>query len=298
MALDIYQHVTDVVIRQIEKGFEGEAFKPLWHRSGSGMPKNAINQKAYRGINVVLLWIASVEAGCSSARWATYRAWSAAGRQVRKGERSTIVVFWKKLEGRAADDADAQADEDDGTNRPRMVAKAYRVFAEEQLEGYEPPPPPVPLPEDERIQAAELFFNNVPADVTHGGSQAFFVPSVDRIQMPPFEVFRDALAYYSVRGHETVHWTGHQARLNRDFSGRFKSQSYAFEELVAELGATMLSASLGLEMEPRPDHAKYISSWLEVLKGDKRAIMTAASQAQKAVDLLWSFQPEAAAETE
>lgn len=138
-----------------------------------------------------------------------------------------------------------------------------------------------------------MFFNNVPAKVQHGGSQAFFIPSADRIQLPAFGAFRDALAYYSVRGHETVHWTGHQSRLNRDFSGRFKSESYAFEELVAELGATMLNASLGLEMEPRPDHAKYIISWVKVLKGDKRAIMTAASKAQQAVDLLWSFQPAA-----
>jgi antirestriction protein ArdC len=110
------------------------------------------------------------------------------------------------------------------------------------------------------------------------------------VQMPQFGQFRDALSYYSVLGHEHVHWTGAKVRLDRDFSGRFGSEAYAFEELVAELGAAYLCATLGLSNEPREDHAAYLASWLRVLKGDKRAIFTAASKAQAAVDYLQSLQ--------
>lgn len=146
---------------------------------------------------------------------------------------------------------------------------------------------PEPRPEVERIEAAEAFFERLPATVNHGGDRAFYAPGPDRIQLPPFAAFHDAHGYYTTRGHETVHWTSHKSRLDRSF-GREKwgDEGYAREELVAELGAAFLAADLGLSLEPRPDHASYIASWIKVLQNDNRALFQAAAHAERAVAYL------------
>ena len=126
----------------------------------------------------------------------------------------------------------------------------------------------------------------------HGGDSAVYFPDLDFIRLPPLEAFRDAESYYASRGHETVHWTRHPSRLNRDFGRkRWGDAGYAMEELVAEIGSAFLCADLGLSLEPREDHAAYAASWLKVLKSDKRAIFTASAAAQKAVAYLHSLQP-------
>jgi antirestriction protein ArdC len=119
------------------------------------------------------------------------------------------------------------------------------------------------------------------------------------VQMPPFEAFRDAESFYSTLAHETVHWTRHMSRLDRDFGRkRFGDEGYAMEELVAELGSAFLSADLDLTPELRDDHASYIASWIKVLKEDKRAIFTAASHAQRAADFLHDLQQSASVEAD
>jgi antirestriction protein ArdC len=141
------------------------------------------------------------------------------------------------------------------------------------------------------VAHAEGFFTATGADIRHGGSSAYYTPSRDYIQMPAFEAFRDAQSYYSTLAHECCHWTRHPSRLDRDMGRkRFGDEGYAREELVAELGAAFLCADLGLELEDRADHAAYISSWLEVLRNDKRAIFTAAAHAQRAADYLHALQ--------
>ena len=122
---------------------------------------------------------------------------------------------------------------------------------------------------------------------------ACYVPARDEIRMPHFAQFTSAVAYYSTLGHECCHWAGHPSRLNRDLTGRFGSAAYAVEELVAELGAAFLCGTLGLAVEPRTDHAQYIATWLHVLKTDARAVWTAASKAQAAVDWIHAQQPTA-----
>jgi len=120
---------------------------------------------------------------------------------------------------------------------------------------------------------------------------AYYNVSQDFVQLPPFEAFRDAESFYSTLAHETVHWTRHNSRLDRDFGRkRFGDEGYAMEELVAELGSAFLSADLDLTPEPRDDHASYIASWIKVLKDDKRAIFAAASHAQRAADFLHGLQ--------
>src|SRR5207302_10879686 len=132
------------------------------------------------------------------------------------------------------------------------------------------------------------------AELSHGGSRAFYRPSTDTIVLPAFEAFRDAESYYATLAHETTHWTSHESRLARDFgSKRFGSETYAIEELVAELGAAFLCSNLDLTLEPRADHASYIANWLTVLKNDNRAIFTAANHAQRAVDFLHGLEARA-----
>ena len=143
------------------------------------------------------------------------------------------------------------------------------------------------LPEEARIAAAEAFFAALPGmDLRHGGAAAFYAPATDRVQMPHFADFRTAEGYYGVLGHEAAHWTGHPSRLARDLTGRFGSAAYAAEELVAELGAAFTVAALGLSAGPRPDHARYVAHWLDLLRADRRAVFTAASKAQAAADWL------------
>jgi antirestriction protein ArdC len=146
----------------------------------------------------------------------------------------------------------------------------------------------------ERIDRAEGFFAGIGATIRHSGTMAYYNIAQDVVQMPPFESFRDAESYYGTLAHESTHWTRHKARLDRDFGRkRFGDEGYAMEELVAELGSAFLSADLELTPELRGDHASYISSWIKILKDDKRAIFTAASHAQRAADFLHGLQKSA-----
>ena len=281
----IYQRITDQIIAAIEAG-AGNWNMP-WHSDGTDItqPINAASGKAYRGVNVIALWATAQACGYTGARWATYKQWQELGAQVRKGEKSSPVVFWKVF-----DKDEEQTEEPSENDRRRFMARGYSVFNASQVEGYEAPPAVI-LPPSVRIGRAEDFFANLGAEVRHGGNRAYFQCSTDHIQMPPFEAFRDAVSYYATLSHEAMHWTGIESRLDRDMSGRFGSDGYAAEELVAELGAAFLCGSLGLANEPRPDHAAYVASWLRVLRGDNRAIFTAAAKAQQAADYLHSFQP-------
>jgi antirestriction protein ArdC len=306
---DIYQKITDHIIASIEAG-AGE-WKMPWHTSSAGgnmvRPINAETAKPYRGVNVLALWTAAEEAGYKSNEWATYKQYQEKGAQVRKGEKGTLIVFWKffdKQSGETGESEDSGGKEADGEKEDRnrsVMARGYIVFNADQVDGYTPRPTPTAAPsqEAERIEHAEAFFAALNADIRHGGNRAFYRPATDQIQMPPFAAFRDPIAYYSTLGHEVAHWTSAKHRLDRNLSGRFGSEAYAAEELIAELSSAFLSADLKLTNEPRPDHAAYVANWLKVLKGDNRAIFTAAAKAQQAIDYLHGLQepPEPEADT-
>jgi antirestriction protein ArdC len=281
---DIYTRVTNRIIEAMEAGAKGGRMP--WHVTDAEhfSPINAVSRKPYRGVNVITLWATAAEHGYPTGIWATYKQWGELGAQVRRGEKSSLVVFWSVTEGDESADGEA-----DGKGERRFFARGYSVFNAAQVDGYTPPEMPK-LPAAERVEIAERFFQALRADLRHGGNRAFYSKGTDHIQLPPFEAFRDGVAYYAVLAHEATHWTGAKDRLDRDLSGRFGSDSYAAEELVAELGAAFLSAGLGLTVEPRADHAGYIASWLKVLKADNRAIFTAASKAQAAVDWMYERQ--------
>ena len=282
--MDIYQTVTDKIVAMIEAG--AGAWHMPWHGDGLTLPRNPLSGTRYRGCNVPLLWSAAMAKGYQSHQWATFKQWQKAGAQVRKGERSELVFFWKRF-GPAEGDEGA-GDGDGRSGRARYMARAYNVFAVEQVDEYgvQPSLPLDGLAEGNRIAVAEGYFSSIGATVRHGGGKAFYAPSHDAIQMPEFRQFFDAVSYYATLGHEHVHWTGHAARCNREFGKRFGDRAYAFEELVAELGAAFLCAGLGLANAPRPDHAAYLDSWLKVMREDKRAVFTAGARAQAAVDWL------------
>lgn len=283
---ELFERVTLQIVNAIEAG-AGD-FQMPWHRWGqaSGSPINAVSGRSYRGINTLLLWASSELAGFPTGRWATYRQWASAGAQVRKGETSTAVVFWKT----AANDK-RSTDQGDDKHRAgaRFIARVYSVFNAAQVDGADQSHPPLVLTPGERIASAEAYFSSLGATLRYGGDRACYVPIADEIRMPQFEQFRDAEGFYSVLGHEHVHWSGADHRLARDLKGRFGTDAYAIEELVAELGSAFLAAHLGLAVEPRADHAAYLASWLRVLREDSRAILTASAKAQEAVDFLTSL---------
>jgi antirestriction protein ArdC len=288
---DIYQTITDRIVAQIEQG--AGAWRMPWHTKHGAtemqLPRNVVSGRAYRGVNVPMLWGAAQAFGYESPFWATYKQWSERSCQVRKGEKATMVVFWRTYKVDRDDSGDDEGDD------KRLVVRAYFVFNAAQVDGFSVETvtkgeTPEDLSEDQRIASADAFFAATGSTVRHGGNRAFYTTGGDFIQMPEFGQFDEPVSYYSTLAHEHTHWSGHKARLDRQFGARFGDQAYAFEELVAELGAAYLCGVLGLANEPRADHAAYLDSWLKVLKGDKKAIFTAASRSQAAVDYLQSLQ--------
>jgi antirestriction protein ArdC len=206
------------------------------------------------------------------------------GAQVRKGEQASLGVLWKEISRRD----DEQDDEDGG--KGRLFARAFSLFNADQVDGYAPEPGPV-LPESERLAAAEAFIAALGIDTVYGSSSAYYHLGEDRIYMPHFATFRSAHGFYGTHIHECAHASGAAHRLDRDFSARWTKDALAMEEATAELTASFLLADLGIAHDPRPDHAAYIASWLQVLKNDSRAIFTAASKAQAAADWMHAQQP-------
>jgi antirestriction protein ArdC len=172
--------------------------------------------------------------------------------------------------------------------------RTYEVYNVEQFQGLPArfvPAPKRALGSLALHAAAEAFCAATGAVVIHGGTRAYYSPSLDEIHLPVPDEFHDADNYVSTKAHELIHWTKHEDRLRRDFSSRrFADTGYAREELVAELGAAFLCALLGISVTPREDHASYLGHWLAVLGQDARAIFSAAAYAQRAVDYLLSFQ--------
>lgn len=295
MKQDVYEKITNQIVAELENGVR-PWMKP-WqagHVAGPISRPLRGNGKAYSGINVVMLWATAMQRGYNAPIWMTYRQAAELGAHVRKGEKGTLVVYASKI---TRNETDENGDE---IEREIPFLKGYTVFNVEQIDNlpahYTATHPPRLNPE-QRIAQAEAFFAATGADIRHGGNSAYYVPSQDFVQMPPFESFRDAVSYYGTLAHECTHWTSHKSRLAREFGGkRFGDQAYAMEELVAEIGAAFLCADLELVPQIREDHAPYIAGWLKVLKDDKRAIFTAASHAQRAADFLRSLQPATLAE--
>jgi antirestriction protein ArdC len=286
---DVYTRVTDSILSQLEQGVR-PWMKP-WqagHSAGHVSKPLRANGQQYNGINILMLWTQAMISGFEAPIWMTYKQAQELGGNVKKGEKGSLVVYANTFRKEEAND------QGETVERDIPFMKGYTVFNVEQVEGlpahfYAKNQPEV-LNTTERLQAVEIFVQNTQAIIQHGGASAFFSPSKDLIQMPPYAQFTSREGYYATLVHELTHWSGAKSRLNRDMSGRFKTAAYAAEELIAEMGAAFLCADLGITPEIREDHAAYLQSWLGVLKGDKKAIFTAAAHAQRAVDYLHSLQ--------
>ena len=290
---DVYATVTNEIVQAIEAG--APKFQMPWHEHARrGFPRNAATGNVYHGINTLALWATSRLRGYGLPYWATYRQWEALGARVRRGERSSIIVFYKRKEGERNE---AEVDRD-LQERGQTVLRYSCVFNGEQVDDWSYPT----HSDDDRtrkLQHVDAFVSALGAQLQYGCDRAYYSKAHDRIYMPDRRDFIDRESgtategFYSVLLHEHVHWTGHPSRLNRDLSGRFGSEAYAMEELVAELGAAFLCADLGISVHPRRDHAAYVASWLKVLKQQKAAIFTAAGTATAAGRYLGTLASEA-----
>lgn len=279
---DLYALVTERIVAALEAG------TPPWIRPWSGgsdcdpTPANATSLRPYRGINVLLLNLQAMSQGYGQNRWLTFQQALSIGACVRRGEHGTPIVFFKMHE---VGDATVAAN-DDAARRVVPLLRSFTVFNVAQVDGLpEALAEPVAEPGSwEPLEEADNILALSGAEIRHGGSRAFYMPSEDLIQLPPHAAFASATDYYATALHELTHWTGHPSRCNRPLGKRHGISAYGFEELVAEMGAAFLSNHCRLP--GRLQHASYIASWLEALRNDKRLIFTAASQAQKAADYL------------
>lgn len=288
---DVYTRVTNKIIADLEQGVR-TWMKP-WNAgntAGRIVRPLRFNGVPYSGINILMLWAEAVSQGFVSPTWMTFRQATELNAHVRKGEKGSLVVY--------ANSMTRTEENDNGEEEERTIPymKGYTVFNVEQIDGLPEiyyTKPEVTTTPVERIAHAEAFFTATKADVRYRGDRAYYSIDNDYIQMPVIEAFRDAESFYATLAHETAHWTRHPSRLDRDFGRKsWGDEGYAKEELVAELASAFVSADLGITPEVRDDHAAYIASWLEVLKKDKRAIFSAASHAQKAVDYLHGLSPQ------
>jgi antirestriction protein ArdC len=286
---DVYTRVTGKIIADLERG--NLTWLQPWqagHQAGPVSRPLRTEGKAYRGVNVLMLWASAVERGYGCPIWMTYKQAGELGGQVRKGEKGSLVVFANRITRAVADD------KGDTVEKEIPFMKGYTVFNVEQIDGlpghYYATARPVNH-DLARLEGVDAFFAATGATIRHGGDRAYYSIDRDVVQMPEMPAFRDSENYYATLAHEMTHWTRHPTRLDRNLGGkRFGDAGYAMEELVAELGAAFLCADLGITPETREDHAAYIGSWLKVLRQDKRAIFTAASHAERAADHLHAFQ--------
>ena len=279
MKQDATALITQQFIDAIESGMvKGSWVRPWALNASTGFPSNALTGKAYSGTNALVLLMAG------GGEFATYKQWQEKGAQVMKGSKSIKIL-------RPLIKKDLKKEKDS-----LIGFTTASVFSASQVEGYQAPSFE-PKAFNDSLEA-ESFISASGASIRHNQEgRAYYVPALDAITMPHKVVFNTEQDYYSTLLHELSHWTGHESRLDRGLNtSRFGEEAYAFEELVAELSSTFLCAHLGIHQGYQDNHAKYLKSWLKVLKDDSKALMTAASQAQKAFDYLGKFSQAEAVE--
>ena len=276
-----HEVVAEGLIEQLKQG-TAPWVKPWKAGDGGGfMPFNPTTGKRYKGINAIHL----MAQGRTDQRWLTYKQAAAAGAQVRKGEKSTPIQYWKFEEEQTKRDENNKPVLDGNGNPVKVRVRLERpkmfmanVFNAEQIDGLSEYQRPVQT--WNALERAEQILAASGADIRHGGDRAYYSPSLDRIQMPNREQFPTADNYYATSLHELGHWTGHPSRLDRDLSNPFGSEGYAKEELRAEIASMILGDELGIGHDPG-HHVSYVASWVKVLQNDPLEIFRAAADAEK-----------------
>jgi len=281
---DLYQSITDQIVAALEQGV-APWVKP-WSEEADPIPFNVVSQRAYRGVNVLLLNLKALYAGYTRNRWLTFRQANELGGHVRSGETGVRIVYYKLRQVPACAE---RGPDPEPLEKVIPLLRSYTVFNVAQIDGL--PQPAEPTRSWSEQPGAQALIEASGAEIRHGGFAAYYLPGEDRIQLPPMSYFPAATGYYSTVLHELVHFTGHPSRCNRQLTNRFATDAYAVEELIAEIGSAFLCAHC--RIDGRLQHAAYVDHWLRVLKSDKRAIFTASTKAQQAADyLLERLAPE------
>lgn len=275
-SVDVYQLITDRIIDKLDQGVI--PWQKPW--TPSTIPKNLVSKKAYTGINLLLLACM----GFDRNYFLTWNQVKNLGGKVKKGESSIPVIFWKWSE---------VVDEESGELKKTSMVRYYSVFNIDQCENMPDSVNDLEAGNDdveESISAETIIkeMENKPK-IEHKASKAFYAPKEDYINMPQKRRFKDTESYYATLFHELVHSTGHESRLNRKEIVELATndhEMYSKEELVAEIGSCFLKSIAGIGQDHFDNNVAYINSWLKSLKDDKRMIIFASAQAQKAVNYI------------
>lgn len=277
---DIYETVTTQIITMLEAG-TAPWRSPIMGRGTAGHPKSMSTGKKYSGINIFLLAFTAYAKGYQSAHWITFHEAKERGGNVKKGEKSQMIVYFKKLD---------IEDKTTGDKKQVPLLRYYNVFNVEQTEGIEIPDKVVFTPSefnpDEACEAIVRGYADGPK-IIHEGASAYWRPSSDEVHIPEPTRFNATPEYYSTLLHELSHSTGHSTRLDRKLDTEpkpFGSADYGREELVAEMAAAFLCGHAGIQPRVIDNQAAYLAGWLKQLREDKKLVISAASTAQKAAD--------------
>ena len=280
VAVDKFELVSQKLLSLLEAGVKPWS-KP-WVSPRSQEFRNVFSDQPYSGVNPLLCAVDCLASGYSSGLFVGFHQAIEKGWAIRKGSKSTWICWGGSY----------AKENEQGDIEYRSAFKWLNVFnldciddSESDIKIADLIPPQKSRPEPDPIPVFDAIVSRSGADIRYGGDRAFYTLAGDFIGLPEKSSFVDSLAYYSTAIHELTHWTGHPSRLDRDLSGRFGSQSYAFEELVAEMGSAMVLSHYGHEQR-LPDHADYLGSWIKILKDDKKAFLKAAGLATKAASYL------------
>jgi antirestriction protein ArdC len=284
MAINVYEVINHRIMELLEQGTI--PWRKPWNAEGN-MPKNLVSRKEYRGINLFLLNAMPY----SSSYWMTFKQAQDKGGTVRKGEKSTMVIFWKWLDRTGAVSEPDEADAAGSWKGKVPMLRYYNVFNVEQCDGIKVPESNDTVNEFSPIERAEEIISTMPCrpDIRYGGNRAYYSPGLDYVQLPNKHTFNSSEEYYSTCFHELTHASGHITRLGRKSilePSYFGSHEYSKEELVAEMGSAFLCGYSGIEQNTLENSAAYILGWLKVLKNDKKLLVHAGALAQKAVDYI------------
>lgn len=281
---EMIKKIADTFIEKIE-AFSGKWEEPFFGASYK-FARNIITKKHYRGLNLVSLWLSQEKNNYSSNMWGTFDQWKEKGKSIRKDEKGTCVFFFKPTKYTV--ETTNEAGEIELEEKESCVIRYYIVFNACQMTDYAPEEAEEVAPDtlEEIANFKAGFLDKTGIKYSEGHGRAFYRPSTDEVCLPSIEQFCIKSEYIPTACHEFTHATGAKHRLNRDFSGKFGDEAYAFEELIADIGAGFLSAALGKPYIFQNNNIAYLQSWVKVLKDQPRAILKACSHAQKAADYL------------
>lgn len=278
-----YERVTERILELLDNGV------CPWRRPWNALeirPQNFVSQKQYNGINLFLLEAMAFQ----QPYFMTFKQVKEKGGKVIKGSKGFPVVYWGTI---AVEDEHTCKDKEREKQVPFL--KSYTVFNAAQIEGIEFPScePNTSQTEFQAILEAEQIVTNwqdCPA-IEHDKGRAYYTPTTDIVAMPAQTSFTSSEDYYATLFHELGHATGASHRLNRKFGKRFGDCLYSREELVAEMTSAFLCANCGIDNSIINNAASYLDGWIKTLKGDSKLVVTAASQAQKAANLILGIKP-------